>query len=106
MPLTWSQLTYNESGTDNASKRTNYCKDETPLVVKTIEKHSKVIRKPGQNFMNSDTALRLLPLLLEEMEDAQRCQEAVNESCQKVAKLILNEASASVEGNKKKRQHT
>ena len=67
----------------------------------------KTLCKFGVNYMKSETATRLLPLMLNQMENRINCQNNLNTLYKDVVDLILNEARSSMAnlvGRRKKYQ--
>ena len=66
----------------------------------------KVYRKPGDCYMSSVTAMRLLLEIVAEIRETERCQQAVNSSYLRLVDFINTEAERSVIGKDRNRKHT
>ena len=71
-----------------------------------VVKRVKIYRKVGENFMNSDLAVNLLPLMLEEMNGKICAQDDINGCYTHLTDLILHEAEQSNKVNKKRHAQT
>ena len=66
------------------------------LGCKNYRKRTRIYRKTGESYMTSQTALRLLPLLMTEINAIDCSQTAVNECCDSIVELMLSEAENSL----------
>ena len=71
-----------------------------------IVQRKKIRRKVGKSYMNTETALRLIGDLLEEMDDVSETQHDINMKYANLVELITNEAECSVNELNKKRLGT
>ena len=56
--------------------------------------------------MSSESALRLLPAIMAEIEEMEKTQTCINECCEKIISFILEEAKTSVANRGKRRKTT
>ena len=66
----------------------------------------KVYRKVGETYMNSDVALCVLPMLLNDLENAENSQKEINICYNNLAEFLLKEAECSLRKKSKKRKGT
>ena len=66
----------------------------------------RTIRAKGTTYMNSDTALKVLPCLIQDLEKCGETQSRINESYDSLIKFIIGEAKSSMENVTKKRSTT
>ena len=66
----------------------------------------KVYRKVGDDYMNSETAVRLIPDRLEEIGNLTSCQQEIDDMYLHLTELILSEAELSLANKSTKRQET
>ena len=69
-------------------------------------KRAKILRKVGDRYMNSETAKRLLPQLLHDIDEGIVDQQSVDKCYTATCDLMLSEAENSVEKSKQKRAST
>ena len=60
---------------------------------------TRVIRKVGENYMESETALRLLPTMLEQLKDSIQVQSDMDNCYDDFVKFLSDEAERSVPKN-------
>ena len=66
----------------------------------------KIFRRTGETYMTSETAKRVMPLLIEGMEQATNAQSDVNDCYTQLVSFILNEAEDANCTNHRKRKQT
>ena len=66
-------------------------------------KCSKLICKVGDSYMNSDLAIHMIPVLLEQLEENDRNQQGIDLCYEELTNFILNEAENSLEPKRRKR---
>ena len=71
------------------------------LRYKSVQRQ-KVHRKPGESYMNGETALRLLPILLDEIEECSVNQDGINLCYTNLTNFIFDEVELSLQGKNKK----
>ena len=76
------------------------------LGCKSYRSTGHIYRKVGDSYMSSDSALRLLPAIMAEIEETEKTQTCINECCEKIISFILDEAKESVANRGKKRKTT
>ena len=67
---------------------------------------SKIYRKVGELYMNSSTACKLIPEMLEQLKTMGDTQTEINDMYAQISDLILSEAENSLSAEGKKRKHT
>ena len=82
-----------------------HCYEDKNIGSKEV-KRARIQRKVGETYMKSDTAVRLLPLLLYEIYEIQYNQTDINCMYDDIVKLILTEAENSMCNTGKKRRGT
>ena len=69
--------------------------------------NSKSVRRnPGDNYMKSNTALRLLPELLADIRETENVQSMINDRYLRIVDLVVGESSPPCEKNKGQRKTT
>ena len=71
-----------------------------------VFKRVKINRKIGNNYMESNTAMRVLSILIDEIEAHMQNQTDVNKCYNKIIDLFNDEASSSTANKRCKHQHT
>ena len=66
-------------------------------------KCSKLIRKVGDSYMNSKLAIRMIPVLLEQLEENEQNQKGIDLCYEELTNFIINEAENSLEPKRRKR---
>ena len=67
---------------------------------------SRIVRRPGDNYMTSEVALKLLPTMLEQIDNTAHCQDEINKCYDNIVNLLLDESERSIASRKKKRRST
>ena len=66
----------------------------------------KIIRKPEDSYMDSETALRMIPTMLCNLKDQLILEEDLNSCYDKLVNFIIEEAERSVPTNRRRRTNT
>ena len=69
-------------------------------------KRTKVYRKLGESYMTSATAVRILPILMNDLEQIEKSQNDINACYNELTKFILAEAERSLGNRAQKRKGT